>query len=213
MLLGLILRGVSFEFREEAHHKGFWDLAFGGGSLLAALAQGFVLGGVLSGLTMAGDTYAGGVWDWLNPFTLLVSAGLVFGYLQLGATYLIIKTEGDVRQRRLPLCPGRRLVWLLAAGRGPGRSWALRRRTPFLARTWFAWPGALADHSPHLPAGRGGLHPAHPQPPETPGRPAPALRLEPGPPGPGLTFATAASRHPYVVPPDRHPGPRPPPPP
>ena len=89
MIIALAFRGVSFDFREEAQDQGPWNLAFGLGSLAAALAQGFAVGGFLSGLNLAGDRFVGGVWDWLNPFTLLVSAGLGFGYLLLGATYLI----------------------------------------------------------------------------------------------------------------------------
>jgi len=98
MLLGLILRSVSFEFQAEATHQAFWNLAFGGRSLMAALAQGFVLGGVRGGLSVSGDTFAGGVWSWATPFTLLVSVGLVCGYMLLGAAYLVAKTEGDMQQ-------------------------------------------------------------------------------------------------------------------
>lgn len=145
MLLGLIFRGVSFEFREEAHHKVFWNWAFGGGSLLAALAQGFVLGGVLSGLPIAGDSYTGGVWGWLNPFTLLVSAGLVFGYLQLGATYLIIKTEPEMhnylrKQASTVTCLS--LVIVLGAV-----IWS-SRISPFFVHKWFSWPNLLTTSLP-----------------------------------------------------------------
>jgi cytochrome d ubiquinol oxidase subunit II len=147
MLLGLIFRGISFEFREEAHDKGFWNLAFGGGSLLAALGQGFVLGGILSGLNLAGDTYAGGVWDWLNPFTLLVSLGLVFGYLQLGAVYLIIKIEPEMRDycRKLAsVATFFSLVIVLGAV-----IWSLKI-TPVLIQKWLSWPGLLTTSLPFL---------------------------------------------------------------
>jgi cytochrome d ubiquinol oxidase subunit II len=147
MLLGLIFRGVSFEFREEAHSKVFWNWAFGGGSLLAALAQGFVLGGVLSGLHMAGDTYAGGVWDWLNPFTLLVSLGLVFGYLQLGATYLIIKTEPEIHdyfRKQASVAAFLSLFIILGAV-----IWS-SQITPFFVHKWISWPGLLATSFPFL---------------------------------------------------------------
>lgn len=147
MLLGLILRGVSFEFREEAHLKVFWNWAFGGGSLLAALAHGFVVGGVLSGWHMAGDTYAGGVWAWLNPFTLLVSVGLVFGYLQLGATYLIIKTEPEMHDycRKLAsVATFLSLVIVLGAV-----IWSLKI-TPVLLHKWVSWPGFLTTSLPSL---------------------------------------------------------------
>lgn len=99
MLFGLILRAVSLEFREEASKKKPWSLACGGSSLLAATAQGLVLGSLLQGLKIDGHTFAGNVWDWLQPFPILAAVGLVCGYGLLGATYLICKTEGD-RQRR-----------------------------------------------------------------------------------------------------------------
>ena len=86
MIIALAFRGVSFDFREEAQDQGPWNLAFGLGSLAAALAQGFAVGGFLSGLNLAGDRFAGGVWDWLNPFAALVALGLLCGYVLLGAT-------------------------------------------------------------------------------------------------------------------------------
>ncbi len=147
MLLGLILRGVSFEFREEAHNKVFWNLAFGGGSLLAALAHGFVLGGVLSGLNMAGDTYVGGVWDWLNPFTLLVSVGLVFGYLQLGSTYVIIKTEPEMHEYlRKQGSVATFLVLFIILG---AVIWYLLT-IPFLVHKWLSWPDFLTTSLPFV---------------------------------------------------------------
>jgi cytochrome d ubiquinol oxidase subunit II len=137
MLLGLILRGVSFEFRKEARHKAFWDLAFGGGSLLAALAQGFVLGGVVSGLKMTGDTYAGGVWDWFNPFTLLVSVGLVFGYLQLGAVYLLIKTTDEMQTYCRKLASLATIFSFFAALGVIIWSWQIH---PSIMQKWTTWP-------------------------------------------------------------------------
>lgn len=149
MLLGLIFRGVSFEFREEAHNKVIWNLAFGGGSLLVALAQGFVLGSVLSGLPMDGETYVGGVWAWLNPFALLVSVGLVFGYLQLGATYLITKTEPEMHDYlRKQASMATFLALFLALG-AVIWSW---QHTPFFVSTWFSWPGLLITSLPFLVA-------------------------------------------------------------
>jgi cytochrome bd ubiquinol oxidase subunit II len=147
MLLGLILRGVSFEFRAEAHHKVFWNWAFGGGNLLAALAQGFVVGGVLSGWQMAGDTYARDVWDWLNPFTLLVSVGLVLGYLQLGATYLIIKTEPEMHAYCRKLASVATYLSLVIVSGAV--IWSLKI-TPVLLHKWSSWPGLLITSLPFL---------------------------------------------------------------
>jgi cytochrome d ubiquinol oxidase subunit II len=147
MLLGLILRGVSFEFREEAQNKMIWNLALGGGSLLAALAQGFVLGGVLSGLPMNGNTYIGGIWAWLNPYALLVSLGLVFGYLQLGATYLIIKTEPEMHvylRERAAVATFLALFLVIGAV-----IWS-SLRTPFFVEKWLSWPGLLITSLPFV---------------------------------------------------------------
>jgi cytochrome bd ubiquinol oxidase subunit II len=98
MIFGLIFRAVAFEFRENAQAKRGWTLAFGVGSLFAAAAQGLVLGGYLSGIRVENGVFAGGAWDWLNPFSMLVAAGVVAGYSLLGATYLIIKTTDEIQE-------------------------------------------------------------------------------------------------------------------
>jgi cytochrome d ubiquinol oxidase subunit II len=104
MLLGLVFRGVAFEFRwRDERHRPFWDFAFFGGSLVAALCQGMVLGAILQGIRVAGRAYAGSWWDWLTPYTLLTGLGVVAGYALLGACWLIWKLEGEVQEhvRRL----------------------------------------------------------------------------------------------------------------
>jgi cytochrome d ubiquinol oxidase subunit II len=103
MLAGLILRGVAFEFRFRARNRGrkFWTQMFAGGSILTAVAQGLILGGFIQGVTVENGRFAGGPLDWLTPYTLLVSAGLVAGYALLGSTWLMMKTKdnlhGDAR--------------------------------------------------------------------------------------------------------------------
>ena len=99
MLFGFIFRGVAFEFREQANRKLFWNFAFGGGSFLAALGQGFALGGVLAGIKVdeAGH-FIGTTWDWLNLPSVLVALTLIQGYVLIGSTYLIWKTEGELQQ-------------------------------------------------------------------------------------------------------------------
>src|SRR6201995_5745165 len=89
MLLALILRGVAFEFRLRGRRRGkaFWTAAFAGGSLIATLAQGLVLGGFIQGVTVRAGRFAGGAFDWLSPYGLLVAAGLVAGYALLGAAW------------------------------------------------------------------------------------------------------------------------------
>ena len=100
MLLGLVFRGVAFEFRwRDERHRAFWDFAFFGGSLVAALCQGMVLGAILQGIRVTGRAYSGSWWDWLTPYTLLTGLGVVAGYALLGACWLVWKLEGDVQER------------------------------------------------------------------------------------------------------------------
>lgn len=98
-LLGLIFRGVSFEFRSEAARTKPWNMAFFFGSLVVVLSQGFTLGGLLTGITVRGDQFAGSPLDWLNPFSIMVGVALIPGYIMLASTYLLVKTEGRVQER------------------------------------------------------------------------------------------------------------------
>ncbi|WP_085934717.1 cytochrome d ubiquinol oxidase subunit II [Enhydrobacter aerosaccus] len=141
MLLALIFRGVAFEFRwRDASHRPFWDFAFALGSFVAALAQGITLGGLLQGIAVRDRTYAGGWWDWLSPFSVLVGVSLVCGYALLGATWLIMKSDGVLQAR----C--QRLALRLGIGTIVGMA-AVSAATPFLsndyATRWFAWPQVL----------------------------------------------------------------------
>ncbi len=100
MLLGLVFRGVAFEYRwRDPAHRPFWDLAFSGGSLVAALAQGMTLGALLQGITVVDRAYAGSWWDWLTPYSLLTGVGTVAGYALLGATWLVWKLDGEAQAR------------------------------------------------------------------------------------------------------------------
>lgn len=95
MLIGLIFRGVAFEFRFKATpaHRPFWDKAFLSGSLLATFTQGVVVGAVLNGFPVTGRTFSGGALDWLTPFNLFCGVGLVITYALLGASWLVMKSE------------------------------------------------------------------------------------------------------------------------
>jgi cytochrome d ubiquinol oxidase subunit II len=139
MLLGLVFRGVAFEFRwRDPGHRRWWDAGFFLGSLVATLAQGITLGALLQGITIEGRAYGGGWWDWLTPFSLLVGLSLVLGYALLGACWLIWKTEGPVhdlgRRYAAYLLP----AMLVAIG-------AVSLATPFLEgkyyERWFDVPG------------------------------------------------------------------------
>jgi cytochrome bd ubiquinol oxidase subunit II len=99
MVFALSVRAVAFEFRELSRRKWFWNNAFGVGSLVAALAQGFALGSVLSGIQVdSAGHFTGGIWDWLNVRSLLTALTLVQGYVLIGSTYLILKTTDDLQQ-------------------------------------------------------------------------------------------------------------------
>lgn len=106
MLLGLVFRGVAFEYRwRDPAHRRFWDAAFTGGSLMAAMAQGMTLGALLQGIEVADRNYAGSWFDWLTPYTLLCGLGVVAGYALLGSCWLIWKLdgEGQAHARKLAL--------------------------------------------------------------------------------------------------------------
>lgn len=98
MIFGFIFRAVAFEFREHADRKFLWNIAFGAGSFVAALGQGFALGSVLAGIPVdqAGH-FVGTIWDWLNWRSVLVALTLIQGYVLIGSTYLIWKTEGELQ--------------------------------------------------------------------------------------------------------------------
>ena len=97
MLIGLIFRGVAFEFRHISHSRRHWDRSFFAGSLVATFAQGVVLGTFVQGIPVAGRAYSGGSLGWLTPFAVLTGAGLIAGYGLLGACWLVFKTEGELQ--------------------------------------------------------------------------------------------------------------------
>src|SRR6516162_8236055 len=141
MLIGLIFRGVAFGFRWRVKsERNRWDLAFAGGSWLATLAQGVALGAILQGVHVEERHYAGGWWDWLTPFSILTGVSLAIGYALLGATWLVLKTEGPLRDRAYHLAWYLLFAMLLAIG-------AVSSATPFLhiqyAERWFTWPNIV----------------------------------------------------------------------
>src|SRR5205823_4807689 len=139
MLMALIFRGIAFELRFKAspQSKPRWDAAFHYGSLVATVAQGFVLGAFVQGFRVDGRFFAGGSFDWLTPFSVLTAISLVLGYALLGATWLIMKTEGvlqDWARTQARWLMGGVLVCI-----GIVSLW-----TPFLEPKiwvrWFSWP-------------------------------------------------------------------------
>ena len=140
MLLALIFRGVAFEFRWRAAAKAHWDWAFAGGSMLATFAQGVALGALVQGIPVSDRAYAGGWWDWLTPFSILTGVALLVGYALLGATWLNLKTTGELQER------ARRFAWMAGLGTlaliGIVSLWTPLMNAQFMAR-WFTWPALL----------------------------------------------------------------------
>jgi cytochrome d ubiquinol oxidase subunit II len=138
MLLALIFRGVAFEFRWVAkphHHK--WDIAFAAGSTLASFAQGVVLGALLQEIKVQNGQFAGGAFDWLTPFCLMCGVAVVVGYALLGATWLIMKTGGEVERHARHL--GVRLLFLLLAFIALVSIWT-PLQIPRIVERWFSVP-------------------------------------------------------------------------
>ncbi len=100
MLLALVFRGVAFEFRWVAkpHHRK-WDVAFAAGSTIASFAQGVMVGGLIDGIRIESNRFAGGPFDWLTPFSLMCGLGLVVGYALIGACWLVMKSHGAMEDR------------------------------------------------------------------------------------------------------------------
>lgn len=142
MLIGLIFRGVAFEFRFKAHEhrRHLWDLAFIGGSLVATFAQGVVLGAFIDGLPVRDNAYAGGSLDWLRPFPLFCGLALLAAYAQLGCTWLIMKTEGELQAHMYRLSV--KLAWTLLAAIALVSLWTPLAH-PAIAHRWFTLPNLL----------------------------------------------------------------------
>ena len=141
MLLGLVFRGVAFEFRwRDPGHRALWDVAFTGGSVVAAFAQGIILGALLQGIRVSGRAYGGGWLDWLTPFSILTGVSVVSGYALLGACWLIAKTEGDAHDRAKGLARRAGVSTLIAIA-------LVSAATPFLSHDyfsrWLTYPGIL----------------------------------------------------------------------
>jgi cytochrome d ubiquinol oxidase subunit II len=95
-----LFRGVAFEFRFKSDTgRRWWDRSFFAGSVVATFFQGVVLGEYVQGFAVSGRHFAGGSFDWVKPFPLATGAGLLFGYGLLGATWLVMKTEGPLQEK------------------------------------------------------------------------------------------------------------------
>jgi len=139
MLIGLVFRGVAFEFRFKASksRRHIWDKAFIGGSLLATFTQGVALGAFIHGIPVEGRAFAGGAFDWLTPFSLFCGLGLIVAYALLGCTWLIMKTEGELQRRMHDI--GIPLVWVVLGVIGIVSVWTPLTH-PAIAERWFSLP-------------------------------------------------------------------------
>ncbi|PLC54995.1 cytochrome d ubiquinol oxidase subunit II [Pollutimonas nitritireducens] len=139
MLLGLIFRGVAFEFRFKApaHRRHLWDKAFICGSIAATFFQGVTLGAYIHGINVVNRSYAGGALDWLSSFSIFTGLGLIVAYALLGCTWLILKTQGPLQDRMLQLARPLTLALLAVIV-------ALSIWTPLthsdIAQRWFSLP-------------------------------------------------------------------------
>jgi len=142
MLVGLVFRGVAFEFRFKADEasRPLWDVAFIAGSVAATFFQGVVLGAYVGGFEVVDGAFAGGAFDWLAPFPLFTGLGLIATYALLGCTWLLMKTGGELQQRMRALA--RPLAWVLLAVIGVVSLWTPLAHAQVAAR-WFAWPQML----------------------------------------------------------------------
>ena len=138
MLLGLILRGVAFEFRYKTQRmRWIWDVSFAGGSLIATFIQGLMVGALVEGLQVTNGQYSGGAFGWLTPFSILCGIGLCLGYALLGACWLAKKCETEVRDvahRQIPILAVGVLAFLVVVF-----GYALAENLPILHR-WIDRP-------------------------------------------------------------------------
>ena len=138
MLLALVFRGVAFEFRTVANtSKKYWNAAFAGGSTVAALSQGLILGGLVQGVKVENGAFAGGAFDFATPFAALCALGVAAGYALLGATWLVMKTEGAVAERARS--HAKLLLGVVLVFMGVVSLWT-PLAIPRIAERWFSLP-------------------------------------------------------------------------
>ncbi len=142
MLFGFIFRGIAFEFHANAHERGkpIWLFSFGLGSLMATLGQGLALGGLMGGINVQADSFAGQPTDWMNWYSAIAAAGVICGYLMLGSGFLIARTTGPLQQwsYRVARLAGF-LTVIVSAAVYVGTS-ILHEE---MAAKWTAWPPSL----------------------------------------------------------------------
>ncbi|MDO9416268.1 cytochrome d ubiquinol oxidase subunit II [Pararhizobium sp.] len=141
MLLGLIFRGVAFEYRWRTKRGEFlWNWAFAGGSAVAAFSQGVALGALVQGIPVVDRAYAGSWWNWFSPFSVMTGVAVLVGYALLGSTWLVMKTTGALAEK------ARRVSFIMAiatvVAMGIVSIWTPLLEPLYLER-WFSWPTAV----------------------------------------------------------------------
>ena len=138
MLFALIFRGTAFEFRFRASRfRWLWDLAFSGGSALAGFCQGVILGAFIDGIRVENGSFAGGTFDFASPFSVVCGFGLLAGYALLGATWLILRTEGTTAS--YGRTTSRIALWATLVFIAAVSIWTPLAHSE-IAQRWFRWP-------------------------------------------------------------------------
>jgi len=142
MLFGFIFRGVAFEFHANAGDKGkpVWLASFGIGSLMATLGQGFALGGLLGGIAVVAETFAGHPTDWMNWYSAIATAGVICGYLMLGSGFLIARTTGRLQERSYVAAWLSGVLTIIVSAAVYVATGVLHEE---MAAKWTAWPPSL----------------------------------------------------------------------
>jgi cytochrome d ubiquinol oxidase subunit II len=139
LLLGLIFRGVAFEFRARGVAQGLWDGGFVLGSFVAAFCQGAAVGAMIRGIPVVNRQYSGGSFDWVAALPILCGIGLVLGYALMGAGWLVLKSDDPLRgwaRRRIPALASAVVVVLCVAAAMAFGDRARMTGSLFLDRTW-----------------------------------------------------------------------------
>jgi cytochrome bd-type quinol oxidase subunit 2 len=121
LLVALIFRGVAFEFRGRGRASGIWDHGFSAGSAVVAFVQGAAVGAMIRGIPVTNGQYSGGSWEWLEPLPVICGIGLILGYCLLGASWLVLKSETNLRDwayLRVPWLAGGMLAFVAFAFAG-----------------------------------------------------------------------------------------------
>ncbi|QHI95515.1 cytochrome d ubiquinol oxidase subunit II [Aristophania vespae] len=143
MLLSLIFRGVSFEYRSLAHtdsQKKFWNSVFWIGSAIATFCQGAILGGYVQGISVTNGVFSGHALDWLSPFSILCGLSVMCGYALLGATWLVWRTSDELEEKSrnwAKLLSVAMFLCIVAVS-----AWTPFLQAPYLRR-WIVWPNII----------------------------------------------------------------------